>query len=68
MKRTKRWWSHLTKSERAELVWLEHNLKFVYDSERVARHYELVKKATSFEASALLEELRWLEPDGEAVT
>ena len=56
MRRTKRWWSHLTKSERAELVWLNNQLKFRYDPNRVVRRYELVQKATDIEIGLLLEE------------
>ena len=56
MKRTKRWWSHLTKSERVELVWLNNQLKFRYDPNRVVRRYELVRTATTLETDFLLAE------------
>lgn len=56
MKRTKRWWSHLTKSERSELVWLDNQRKFRYDPIRVVRRYKLVQKATEKETDILLSE------------
>ena len=56
MKRTKRWWSHLTKSERVELVRLEHSVLVWDRPDDNRRRYELVQKATTLETDILLSE------------
>ena len=49
MKRTKMWWSHLTKDEKTELVLTER--AFPYGFARGERYRELVDKADRAEAT-----------------